>query len=770
MNAVKIIAVLVSWGIFFLAGSIKVLGGSSILIDTSTGRITVKATREKLAEIEKMIPQFPVETRQIQIEARVLEVSQEVTEEFGTFLERLTGVKVPVEPEGEGTVLKYGPETLSEIEAGMGALTFTFYRLMAGEEKFESILNVLIKEGKVRTLSEPQVTTISGEVAGMYAVQDIPYIKITKTEEEGEEITEIEPKYGTVGVILQVLPKIIGGDLVQMSILPIVAELVGYETFQVEAFSTSLPIFSRRVAPTNITVRSGEPIVIGGLLRKKKTKIESGFPILSSLPVLGNLFKSRYEKEEDVNILITVKPHILKPREIRGRTKRIFTFRYALAEEIASQISQIITPQGMMEINPKEAPPNAVLVRDNEDQMKVIQNVLTRISTYPQQRREKIFLLRYSSPEPTKEVLLPLLSSRGSIKIDKKTNSLVVEDGAYQLFKIEKAISSVEMSNQIAQKKIFHLKYVKEDEIVPLLEKFLSPQGSIRIEEESLVVIDNNWVIQQITEEIKRLDSFETQKKTELYSLKYVKAEDLFGSEEFKKASSALLCDKATIGVNAEKNALIITALGWRVPQIEEMLARFDTHQPKKLVYQLQYALVTSLAKKLQSLLSDKGSLEAILEENSLSVVDSEYHQELIGEKLTDLDDFEKQKNINVIYLKYVFLPQITEIVARLKSSQARILSKDEEANSLTLEESPYPFELIKEEIEKIDTFERQKKKKIYELEYVEAETMGGVVRVLLSDKGKIFCRRNKILVIDTPFYQQKVEAVIKLLDIPPSS
>ncbi|MFQ6066886.1 MAG: hypothetical protein ACE5K3_06385 [bacterium] len=769
MNAIKIIVILVSCGIFFLTCSIKLFGESSILVDTSTGRITVKATREKLAEIEKMIPRFPVETRQIRIKARVLELSQEVTEEFGTYLERLTGVKVPVETEGEGTTLKYGPKTLTEIETGVGALTFTFYRLVAGEEKFEAILNMFIKEGKVRVLSEPQITTMSGEVAGMYDVKDEPYVMITRTVVEGQVVPEVEPKYGTVGVILQVLPKIIGADLVQMSILPVVSELLEYKTFEGEGYSVTLPKFSRRVAPTNITVRSGEPIVIGGLIKKKKTEVESRFPILSGLPVVGSLFKSRYEKEEDVNILITVKPHILTPREIRGRTKRIFTFRYALAEEVASQISEIISPQGMMEINPKEAPPNSVLVRDNEDQMKVIQDVLTRIGTYPQQRREKIFLLRYSSAEPTKEILLPLLSSRGSIKIDKKTNSLIVEDGAYQLSKIEKAISSVEMSNQIPQKKVFHLKYAKEAEVVPLLEKFLSPQGSIRVEEESLVVVDNNWVIQQITEEIKRLDSFETQKKTELYPLKYLKAEDLFASEEFKKASSALLCDKARIGVNPEKNALIITALGWRVPQIEEMVARFDTYQPKRLVYQLKYALATSLAKKLASLLSDKGSLEPVPEENSLSVTDSGYHLELIGERLATLDDFEKQKMRNTVYLKYASLPQITEIVVRLKSSQARILSKDEEVNSLTLEESPYPFELIKREIEKIDTFERQKIKRIYELEYVEAEKMGGVVRLLLSDKGKISCRENKILVIDTPFYQQKVETVIRLLDISPS-
>ena len=55
-------------------------------------------------------------------------------------------------------------------------------------------------------------------------------------------------------------------------------------------------------------------------------------------------------------------------------------------------------------------------------------------------------------------------------------------------------------------------------------------------------------------------------------------------------------------------------------------------------------------------------------------------------------------------------------------------------------------------------------------IKYIEAEKIEGVVRLLLSDKGKIFSRGNKILVINASFYQQKVEAIITLLDIPLST
>ena len=65
-------------------------------------------------------------------------------------------------------------------------------------------------------------------------------------------------------------------------------------------------------------------------------------------------------------------------------------------------------------------------------------------------------------------------------------------------------ISSIEEHNQVPQTKVFYLGEANGEEILPLLEKYLSPQGSIQLEEERLVVVDNNWVIQRIVEEITR--------------------------------------------------------------------------------------------------------------------------------------------------------------------------------------------------------------------------------------------------------------------------
>jgi len=487
MSKIKGASAVAIFTISLLLLGVEAWGQPSMSIDTATGRIMIRAERQQIQEVEGAISEFSLETRQIQIKARLLKLSEVATREFGINLERLTGVKVPLGEAGEGT----------SIELGEGAIQYTFYRLMAGEEKLEAILNALVTTGEAEVLSVPQVSTLSGQVAGIYVVQDVPYLKGTTVDPETKEKTE-EWAYITVGIILQVKPDIVGKDLVQMSVVPMVAD---YDT---KEFGKEHPVFYRDISPTNITVRSGETIVIGGLMREEKTETVAGLPILSELPIIGNLFKSRYEKTEKRNLIVTVEPHIITPREIMGRTKKVFRFKYALAEEMAERVREILSSEGMMEMNPREAPPNSILVRDNEDKVEDIQTLLSEIGTFEEQRREETFELSYSTPEQIKKATSPLLSPRGSVWIDEEARSVTIEDGAYQVARMREIISSIEEHNQVPQTKVFYLREADIDEILPLLEKYLSAQGSIQLEEERLVVVDNNWVIQRIAEEITR--------------------------------------------------------------------------------------------------------------------------------------------------------------------------------------------------------------------------------------------------------------------------
>ena len=488
MSIEKVVSVLAIFTVSFLLLSIQTWGQPSMSVDMATGRITIRASRWQLHEVEKAKAEFPLETRQIKIKARLLELTENATRKFGINLERLTGVEVPLGVAGEGTAL----------ELDGGALQYTFYSLTAGKEKLEAILDALISSGEGEVLSAPQVSTLSGQVAGIYVVQDVPYL-ISEEAKIGEEVIPAKWGYVTVGIILQVQPDIVGDDLIQMSIVPMVAD---YDT---KEFGKEHPVFSREIAPTNITVRSGETIVIGGLMKEKETESVAGLPILSQLPVIGSLFKRSEKVISKTNLVVTVEPRIITPREIQGRSKRVFTFTYALAEDMARQIGEMVSPLGVMEINPKEAPPNSILVRDDEDRVKVIEGVLNGIGSFVEQRRQRLFSLQFSSAQPTKKILESLLSSKGKIEM-KESNSLLVEDGAYQLWQIEGVVSSLERLNQVSQTKEFYLTYVQASSVAPSLGELLSPQGSIEIEDNNLIVKDNNWVIEQIRKKIEELD------------------------------------------------------------------------------------------------------------------------------------------------------------------------------------------------------------------------------------------------------------------------
>jgi len=761
MRKIKIVGILFLIMIFFSFFNFKVFAEPSIMVDTSTGRITVRAPREKLKEIEKMIPQFPLETRQIQIKARVLELTKSGAQNFGTYIERKTGIETPEGTEGEGTILEYGPKTLTEIgNKGIGGFSFNFYRLVSGEEEFQTLLNMLVSKGEAKVLSEPRVTTISGKVAGIYNVEDVSYLsKVTTTTEAGISEETKEYTYVTVGIVLQVLPKIIGKEYVQMSIIPVVSD------YSTEEFGTERPVFSRQVSPTNITVRSDEPIIIGGLVIKKKEKTEKGLPILSDLPIIGDIFKSKKTATSTKNLLITVTPHILKPREIKGRCKKVFSFRYAIAEEMANQIKGIISSQGTMEINPKEAPSNSILVRDSEDKVEVIQKMLSRMGTFKEQRREKVFPLRFSSLEEAKEALSPLLSSKGNIRMDKEKYNLIIEDGAYQLMRIKEALASLEKHNQKLQRKSFSLKYIQRGDITPLLKKILSPRGNIYIKKNRLMVVDNNWVIQKIAEKIAKLDDFNSQKKSEVFFLKYVKADILYSSEEFKKTLSSVLCNKATIKVDADRNALVVIALKWHLDEVKKNIKKFDIYQPEEMSYQAKYCFAAPLSKKIIPFLSDKGEVKVDEEENSIFVKDSSYHLALIKEKLTCFDNFEKEKREEIIHLKYAPLSQIIEIIGELKSFEAKVLSKDEEKNEFVLQEASYPLKGIKQKILAVDKFDRWEERRTYKLKHVETSDIIPIIRLFLSDKGNIILCNNEITVIDTPYYQTKIKKSIEVLD-----
>ncbi|MBC7189521.1 hypothetical protein H5U35_04825, partial [Candidatus Aerophobetes bacterium] len=300
----------------------------------------------------------------------------------------------------------------------------------------------------------------------------------------------------------QVLPRVVGEDLVEMAIIPLVGD---YEIMP--EFGAQHPIFKRQVSPTNVTVKDGESLVIGGLISKEKSQRVVGLPVFSHLPIIGNVFKSKVDVVEEKNLLITIKPHILKPREIEGRVKKVFQLKYALAEDMAEKIREVISPQGSIEVNPMEAPPNSIVIKDREDKINLVQLLLNKMGTFEAQRKEKLYKLTFTPVREAETAVEHLLSEKGKVRVIEKENAIVVVDGAYQISLIDSAISVLEDYNSSPRKKFFQLKHITASQALEKLKPFISPHGLVQeVDEKTIVVEDVRIALKRMEKELENID------------------------------------------------------------------------------------------------------------------------------------------------------------------------------------------------------------------------------------------------------------------------
>jgi len=112
--------------------------------------------------------------------------------------------------------------------------------------------------------------------------------------------------YNDVGIILEVTPSINPDGLVNMDIRPEISTITG-EMVQISQ-NLSLPVFSTRVAQTQVAVQNGHTIVIGGLIQDKVTDNVSKVPLLGDIPLVGALFRRTTKDKEKIELLIFLTP------------------------------------------------------------------------------------------------------------------------------------------------------------------------------------------------------------------------------------------------------------------------------------------------------------------------------------------------------------------------------------------------------------------------------------------------------------------------------
>ena len=279
-----------------------------VYVNPEVNALVLFGTPTEYERVKNLLTTLDVELKQVSVEAKVLAIDKNATKNLGVEWMWST---VPQYPERDIEVdeTSSGRVIITEeyrrkandltgygiIQFGRGPLGIPF------EFYYGAKINALVTDGKAKILSRPNVTTIQGREAVINVGSSVP---VPKTQTTNSTVTT-SFEYRDAGIILKYTPRINADGTItatihtDVSTPQYVADMGAYR-------------FNTRSADTTVTVRDGEPMVIGGLIGAEEEKSVSKIPFLGDLPILGALFRNHRKSKSESELIIFLTAHVLK--------------------------------------------------------------------------------------------------------------------------------------------------------------------------------------------------------------------------------------------------------------------------------------------------------------------------------------------------------------------------------------------------------------------------------------------------------------------------
>jgi len=287
----------------------------SISADKELNALIFIASGEEIDEYRVLIDELDKERQQVYVKAHILEISKSNAENLGIEYGFATGG------------VKGG--TLYDLSATLSGNTLDYVTKATQAQSLglsipEMVLGVnlklLLTNGAAKTLSEPSILCINNLESSIYVGQTQ---SILSQSTQGAESTSLSSNQFTredIGLTLKIKPRISSDNKVTLDVETKLEDVVPGST-------VGLPTTTKREIKTTAIVRDGERVIIGGLIRKKKTTSETRVPLLGAIPLLGALFRSTSDTVDEVNLVVILRPYILGKSEdltrLRERLKKL---------------------------------------------------------------------------------------------------------------------------------------------------------------------------------------------------------------------------------------------------------------------------------------------------------------------------------------------------------------------------------------------------------------------------------------------------------------
>ncbi|MCF8083218.1 MAG: type II secretion system secretin GspD [Deltaproteobacteria bacterium] len=281
------------------SGTGSLRGEVEITADEVRNALLIEATPADYRIIEGILRKIDVLPRQVLIEATIAEISIDTSTEIG--MEWALG---------KGAALGNASfaATLNKLVGEGTDATRTGLQYSIGvTDKWYAALNAMASEGKVNILSSPHVLASDNKEAKIDVSREIPVSTGETTYATSTAVTETSIEYRDTGVMLGVTPHINERGLVTMEISEEVSDL--QENVQVAG--KSYPSFFKRSINTTLTVKHGQTIAIGGLIKDREEESVTGLPCLINIPIIRYLTGQTSKSTEKQELIVLLTPRVI---------------------------------------------------------------------------------------------------------------------------------------------------------------------------------------------------------------------------------------------------------------------------------------------------------------------------------------------------------------------------------------------------------------------------------------------------------------------------
>jgi MSHA type pilus biogenesis protein MshL len=293
---------------------------ASVIVNPEAGVVSVRATSRQHERIQEFLGQvLAAARRQVLIEATIAEVSLSEGYQQG-----IDWSALPIGRAGFSLVQR----AAGEIAAPASSLISLAYTNAASRfGNIAATVKLLDSFGTVKVLSSPKLSVLNNQTAVLKVVDNIVYFTIkadTTANQTTTTTTYTTNLYSVpVGLVINVTPQVSDADSIVLSIRPSISRKYGEvidpnPDLQKLGVKNAIPVIRTREMESVIRVDSGSIAIMGGLMEDSEDNLDHAVPIVSRVPIVGNLFQDRDESRHKTELVVFLRPVVIKDASIDG--------------------------------------------------------------------------------------------------------------------------------------------------------------------------------------------------------------------------------------------------------------------------------------------------------------------------------------------------------------------------------------------------------------------------------------------------------------------